>query len=238
MSETLRDVVVPVGEGVSHRMIFTFWTGDEVMSARRQEAIVNMTGVTGCRVVLVTAKDLSRWIVPSAPLHAAYPYLSAVHRADYLRSYFMHYYGGGYSDVKPARSSWQPAFIHLERYPECWIVGYQEISPDAVAHVADTSLYQELRRQYASLPGNGAYVCRPGSPLTSAWFARVHEVLDQKVDQLRAYPAPHARASRQEDGRYALGWTEICGDIFHPLCLKHVKHVTTSLTPPNFSDYQ
>lgn len=238
MSETAHSIEVPVGEGVARRAIFTFWTGDEAMSAQRQEAIARMPSVTEAHVALVTAKDLPRWVVPGAPLHAAYPYLSAVHRADYLRSYFMHHYGGGYSDVKPARASWLSAFARLEQHPECWVVGYREVSPDAVAHVADAALYQELRRQYASLPGNGAYVCRPGSPLTTSWLTRVHEVLDQKVDQLRTYPAPHARASRQEDPRYALGWTEICGNIFHPLCLEHVEHVAPILPPPEFSNYQ
>ena len=232
-----REPIEP-SEGLGRRVIFTFWTGVEPLSDQRRAALARMPEVTECDVVLVTAADLPRWVMPEAPLHPAYPFLSAVHRADYLRSYFMQHYGGGYSDVKPARVSWQSAFTHLERCPECWVVGYREVSPDAVAHVADAALYQELRRQYASLPGNGAYVCRPGSPLTTAWVTRVHEVLDQKVDQLRAYPAPHARASRQEDARYALGWTEICGDIFHPLCLEHLEHVATSLTPPDFSNYQ
>ena len=199
---------------------------------------MQMPAVTECDVALVTADDLPRWILPDAPLHEAYPYLSSVHRTDYLRSYFMHHYGGGYSDVKPARASWRAAFSYLEDHSESWVVGYSEVSPDAVATVADSALYQRLRQNYARLPGNGAYVCRPRTLLTAAWVAGVQTVLDSKIDQLRAYPAPHARASRQEDQRYALRWTEICGDIFHPLCLEHLDRVATSLPTPDFSNYQ
>lgn len=197
-----------------------------------------MPTVTQCPVVLVTADDLPRWILPHAPLHEAYPYLSAVHRADYLRAYFMHHYGGGYADVKPALGSWEPAFSYLKAEPSCWIVGYPEISPEAVARVPDAAVYQELRRRYADLPGNGAYVCRPATPFTETWVAQVHAVLDTKVEQLHTYPAPHARASRQDDPCYALRWTEICGDIFHPLCLKYVDRISTKLPPLDFGNYQ
>ena len=53
---------------------------------------------SSCDVVLVTSDNLSSWLVSA--LHPAYTYLSFTHRADYLRCYFMHHYGGSYSDIK------------------------------------------------------------------------------------------------------------------------------------------
>jgi hypothetical protein len=226
------------GTGLAGHVLFTFWTGSEPMSAQRCASIKQLKTVTECEVILVTASELPQWILPHAPLHEAYAYLSAVHRADYLRSYFMHHYGGGYADVKPARGSWKPAFAHIETQPDCWVVGYPELSPDSVANVPDRKLYEELRRCYTRLPGNGAYVCRPNTALTAAWTARVHTILDEKAERLRAYPAPHARASQQEDPRYAIRWTEICGDVFHPLCLTHLDRIATKLAPLDFSNYQ
>ncbi len=45
--------------------------------------------------------------------HQAYAYLSEVNNADYLRTYFMRFYGGGYTDVKMHRGSWVSSFEKL-----------------------------------------------------------------------------------------------------------------------------
>jgi len=72
-----------------------------------------MEEITGCKVCCVYKDDLSKYILEH-PLHEAYEYLSETHKADYLRTYFMHFYGGGYSDIKRSSGSWLKAFDDLE----------------------------------------------------------------------------------------------------------------------------
>jgi hypothetical protein len=50
--------------------------------------------------------------LPEYPLHPAFKYLSYVHKSDYLRSYFMHFYGGGYADIKKysSNNNWKECF--------------------------------------------------------------------------------------------------------------------------------
>jgi len=55
---------------------------------------------SGVKVELITSKNLTKYIKPEDPLPEGFQYLHYVHRADYLRTYFMHHYGGGYADIK------------------------------------------------------------------------------------------------------------------------------------------
>jgi hypothetical protein len=80
--------------------IYCFWTGDNEMSQNRLDGLHNLQTVSECEVILVTPQNLNQYILPDAPLHPGYKYLSETHKADYLRTYFMHFYGGGYSDIK------------------------------------------------------------------------------------------------------------------------------------------
>ena len=82
------------------------------MSSDRQKAFSSISN-TNLEVIFINKDNLSSWILKNAPLHEAYKFLSAVHKADYLRCYFMHNYGGAYSDVKVIEDSWLPAYQEL-----------------------------------------------------------------------------------------------------------------------------
>ena len=83
--------------------IYCFWTGTNEMNETRLNGLNKLRSVSGCNVVLITPDNLNDFLIE--PLHPAYKYLSLVHRSDYLRAYFMHYHGGGYSDIKPGKYS-------------------------------------------------------------------------------------------------------------------------------------
>ena len=208
------------------------------MTPTRRKNLEALEKKTGCNIVVVTKDNLKHWEVPHDPIHPAYTYLSAVHRSDYLRGYFMHHYGGGYHDVKEATGPWAPYFDYMERHPECWVVGYAEGGPNCIAGIDDKVLYEKMCQVYSKMVGNGAYICRKGSALTREWFTEVHRTLHEKYKQLQNYPAPHPRAMAQEDPKYALKWTEICGNVFHPLVYKYLDYVVTGLPKPVCHGYQ
>ena len=106
--------------------LFCFWTDDNTMSSDRRNALSSLSN-TGLEVIFVNQDNLSNWILKNAPLHTSYEYLSSVHKADYLRCYFMHHYGGAYSDVKVIEDSWLPSFEDLEK-SDYLINGYREIN--------------------------------------------------------------------------------------------------------------
>jgi hypothetical protein len=81
----------PAEKTDNYTRLFCFWTGDNPMTPNRLKALSTMRN-SGLDVIFLTQKNIDTWVLDADPLHPAYQYLSAIHRADYLRMYFMHNY--------------------------------------------------------------------------------------------------------------------------------------------------
>lgn len=169
----------------------------------------------------MTPDTLHRFILPDQALHPAYENLSLVHRADYLRAYFMHHHGGGYSDVKAAYHDWSPAFATLtDPASDHWVTGYPEPNFQAVAFLQGR-LGRDLRAQSRRLPGCGAFIMRPRTRLTAEWLAEVERRLDYHSERLARHPGN----IWGDNAGYPIFWTEILSEILQPLFLKYLAHV-------------
>lgn len=210
------------GKGIS-RKIYCFWTGHNAMSAHRLNALELLQRTLKVEVVLVTPDKLNDFILNDFPLHKAYPYLSLVQKSDYLRSYFMHHFGGGYTDIKFFKHSWEPAFKKLETNPHKWLAGYREIGARAVAKVGG-NVGNDLKKYWHILLGNGSFICRPYTPFTHEWYNELHKRMDYYHDDLFKNPGD---AFGKNPG-YPIPWANIMGYIFHPLCLKYHKRLLYS----------
>jgi hypothetical protein len=93
-----------------NRNIYCFWTGTNIMSQQRRECLEHVKSVTECNVNALFKEDIPKYILPEHPLHPGYEYLSETHKTDYLRTYFMNFYGGGYTDIKRQSGSWRKSF--------------------------------------------------------------------------------------------------------------------------------
>lgn len=205
------------------RRIFCFWFGEDAMSANRRRCLdALVTKNRDLDVVLVTASNLAGFLAPQAPLHPAFEHLSANHKSDYLRGYFMHHHGGGYSDIKEPHQAWSPAFDLICDEPEAWLVGYQEPSSKDCARI-ESRLGRDLRRHSGRLVGNGAFICRPGTPLTAEWVAEQERRLDYYGSVLRRHPAADAFGT---NAGYPVPWTMLQAQVLQPLQLKYAAHVT------------
>ena len=72
--------------------------------------------------------------VSDHPIHPQImlPYLSGIHKADYMRSYVMYHYGGAYADIKPTTiTTWKPFFDDFKN--TTWIYGAREGARGGVA---------------------------------------------------------------------------------------------------------
>ena len=209
--------------------IYVFWTGRNYMSENRKINLKMLEIISEAKVILVTPKNLHEYILPSAPLHPAYEYLSEVHKSDYLRTYFMNFHGGGYSDIKQPSGSWLKCFEELEN-SEKWIVGYREIEGGVG--------YAPLEKHWHELIGNCAYICKPQTALTNEWYNEMILLLDKKLEKLKMFPASSPRDCCEiSNGKYPIGWVEMLGKIFHEIIKKHKEHLLYSLPSPIFHDY-
>jgi hypothetical protein len=194
--------------------------------------------VTGLLPILITPSNMKEWC--KVPLHPAYEYLSFVHRADYLRCYFMHHYGGAYADIKKQSSSWITSLFQLNNSNKI-ANGYMEVS-GGVACVQDQKLYNEMSLNYSKLIGNCAYIFKSNSFFTKEWLDKTHELLDAKLTLLRLNPASHPRDHTglwlgHKYSTYPLQWSELLGQIFHPLVYKYHNYFLQTVPTPIFSDY-
>lgn len=219
------------------RVIYIFWTGDNEITPNRLVGIKSLEKVSGVEVKLITPKNLSDYIKEDDPLPEAYNYLSFVHRADYLRTYFMYHYGGGYADIKPASASWVNAFDTLEK-SDAYAIGYPEVGYWGVANrgIDNVNLKKDLYRHWRCLIGNCAYICRPYTPFTTEWYLETKRRVVLYTEKLRNNPAqdPFGRI-----GGYPIPWEKILGEVFHPVCLKyHDKLLQDKAIKPIFQNYR
>jgi len=208
--------------------IYIFWTGDNKMTENRMKCIENLKTKTLCNVILVDKTNLHEYILKEHPLHEAYEYLSETHRADYLRTYFMHFYGGGYCDIKKTTGPWIESFEKLMNSDK-WIIGYPERDEGCIAYKPHCKYYRELI-------GNGAYICKPQTPLTQEWYGEMISLMDNKLEKLKLFPStfPQDRAEIS-NGKYPIEWNEMLGRIFHKVCYKYKDKILQTLPLLDFS---
>lgn len=203
--------------------IFAFWTGKNPMSDNRARCLEAMRVVQqGVDVILVTPDNLHEWIVGDHPLHPAYERLAYVHRADYLRCYFMHHHGGGYADIKTPRESWESVFDRLNTNPGLLGLGFAEKSVEGVAQPGGL-LEVALQLNYSRLVSNCGYIFRSGTPFTAEWLRRTEAKLTSVALQL---PVNDGDIWGHGPG-YPLRWTELLGEIFHPCNLAWLDWIGT-----------
>ncbi|MDR7693558.1 capsular polysaccharide synthesis protein [Riemerella anatipestifer] len=215
-------------------VIYCFWTGDNEMSENRKRGLETLEKKAGVPVKLITPKNLQEYVKADAPLHKGYELLSLVHRSDYLRCYFMHHYGGGYSDIKPFEHSWKPAFNKLNSKRSKYIIGYPEllhggIAPAEHRFLAEKKFYTDYERQMSVekylqqdlmkytplLIGNCSFISKPYSPITTEWYDEVHKRMDELYDYFYEYG---------DNQDFEVPYFYLV-QIFHPLILKYHKHV-------------
>jgi len=207
--------------------LYCFWTGSNEMSDSRKQCLEQLKQVSDMNVVLVTKENLDKYILPDYPLHEAYKYLSETHKSDYLRTYFMNFYGGGYSDIKRATGSWKPAYEELVK-SDYWICGYKEIGPNGVWYLPNKQYWEQL-------VGSCCFICRPNTPLTNDWYRGMIDILDRKLDVLRTNPATFPQdcndcgSGYSSTSGYPLGWTEILGQVFHRVTFDYRDHILQTL---------
>ena len=229
-------------DGVAGSVVFCSWTGDNPLTPTRADCLLSIYRETCCPVMYLHQMNIARWIRPAFPFHRAYDLLSATQKADYLRCYLMHHYGGGYTDMKRTSKSWQGLFQTVRESPSSFGLGYTEIGPHGVSPVGQP-LEAEMRANFHKLIGNCAYIFRRQTEFTTAWMTQTHAMLDANFDALQAHPAQHPmdhRGATLPDGtvsHYPLVWMAFC-NIFHPLIYAHSDRILHDDIAPSFRDYR
>ncbi len=143
----------------------------------------------------------------------------------------MHFYGGGYADIKLQTGSWVKAFRDMDLNPGAYINGYQAGGPDNVSD-------PELKQYWRELVGVGQFIVRPRTEFTTEWYQALLRTMDTHLDALRSHPARDPYDYPTSGTGYPIGYTDLLGLIFNRIQYKY-RH-RTMFTVPNhyFSHYR
>jgi hypothetical protein len=216
-------------------VLWVMWFGP--MGPTRRQSLERITRSAHVNVVLLTDKNFTS---VGSDLHpvATSGVLSKNHLSDYLRAYVMHHYGGAYQDVKPTQINWREQIERLNANKSSWFVGSEEL-PYFKKHPAwDKSFgergilppYSSIASQGANcVTSNGYYAAKPNTPLTTTWLDLVSRKLDEHARALFAHPPPYHRCCfpPQKANGYPLYWTELHGNLLHPLQVTYCHAITT-----------
>ena len=188
--------------------IFCFWTDDNPITPNRLIGLETMRNNLKVPIDFLDGREISKRILPDVPLHPGYKYLSAVHKSDYLRCYFMHHFGGGYADLKfyTEDNNWKESFRLINNNREIDSVGVQESITGGRRPIYNTP------DGSARLIATCYFICRKHSKFTTEWYARMMAKMDEKYEALKSHPAedPFDRSDK-----YPMKWCELLGLIFH-----------------------
>ncbi len=211
--------------------LYCFWTGNNEMSENRKKNLEEIKKVTKANVKFIRNLEVYNYMIPSQPFHPAFDYLSETHKADYLRLYFMHYYGGGYTDIKKHTSSWEKYYDKLLNEKELFGIGYAEIGENGVA-------YKPVSQYWNLLIGNCSYIFKPNTEFTRKWISEVHLLLDNKLEELKKNPSTFPQDCKEARKGYPIEWNEMLGRIFHRLNYEFNEKISRDLPPPLFNNYR
>jgi len=218
--------------------LFCFWADDNEMSETRKKCLESLPN-TEMNIRFLDKTAIKAWELEEHPFHPGYRYLSATHKSDYLRAYFMHHYGGGYTDIKYVDFSWLPAFNRLI-HSDAYIEGYPEIGIIGITRTKGLFYFLKLAFIVNKLVGCGAFLCKPRTPFTNDWMDSVHQVLDQHYKSLKANPASgpldfvNMKFTDGSRSKYPLTHSAFSGEVFHLICSKYTNKIGRTLTPFDF----
>ncbi len=223
--------------------LFCFWADDNPMSEIRAKCLDSLSN-TGMNVRFLDKNAINDWVLDEHPFHQGYPYLSATHKSDYLRAYFMHHYGGGYTDIKYLDYSWMPALNNLVN-SDNYIEGYPEVGIIGITRRKGPLFFLRHALKVNRLIGCGAFLCKPYTPLTKLWMKNIHLIIDDKYYLLKENPASGPLdfiGMKLPDGsrsKYPFRHGAFSGENFHPVCMLFLDKIGRSLQTPNFKlDYK
>lgn len=211
--------------------LYVFWFGGP-MGSIRERNLQLLKDKTDMEVVLINEDNLNDYLVE--PLHKIFPHLIPQHKADYLRCYFMHFYGGGYSDIKEPRGSWTTPFIALKNSNNL-LVGYPEVGPEGIANMGG-DMQRILIHEWKKNIGVCSMICKSNTEFTTLWYRQLVSHCNHYYDLMITTD----EAYLDEKGYpKVFKWSNILGNIFHPLAFYYKDQILKSNDLLlNFNEYR
>ena len=229
------------------KVVFICWFGgyqveNPEMSPKRFEAFKSLVKNIGVPVILITKDNYKNFIKNTHPLHKSFEYLTGNHKSDYLRSYFLHHYGGGYHDIKFRSKDWKECWGEWLKDDNIWMYGRREKYEGAIGYPPGKKY---LQKEYNKLATMGWIICKPNTEYTKRLLTKIEEILEEKYEKLLKKPGYNSGGYYSEnpfqlapENSYPLRWLEIMGEIFHPMMLEYKEYIKFGLPDADYKSYK
>lgn len=224
-------------------VVWCYWSG-KAMSKNRQLSFDMLTKNVGVPVFLVTNENIDQIEKINSPFHKSFPYLSDVHKSDYIRIYLLHHYGGGWHDIKATEISFTDVWTEFID-SEIYMIGHPE-REGGPATVFDKEK-RWMPDYWRDLISVTSWVGKPNTKLSEAMLTGIEALLEEHFEALKKHPAKHSREKKvigksklakifirlknfitNRNNNYPLPWT-VFGNIFHPLNYQYRNHISLKL---------
>jgi len=226
-------------------VVFIIWFGNNI-SDNRLAALNSLINNIGIPYILITDNNYQSFVLNNYPLHEAWNYLSGVHKADYLRCYLLHHYGGGYHDIKYRDKGWNNQWNSFSD-KNVWIKSRKEKQKGWVAYDVDNPDTKWLQNHYKELGTMSWCICKPNTSYTTELIDKIHYKLDFHLINLKKNPSAiqsgyyHKNPFKKIDdieNNYPIRWLEILGELYHPLMYKYKQHLCFDLPDIVYKKYK
>lgn len=188
--------------------LFVMWLGDNAMSDDRRLAFKSMSENIKVPLEFITKQNLHEWILPNDPLPMCFSKMSLNHQSDFLRAYFLHYYGGGYADIKhySPDNNFSEMFDRINRDRNIEIIGERESPRWGLGVVPPVKVPDVLL-------ACGWFIIRPFSTVSYELYRRIRLVVLQNSLSVMENPATETHGGKG----YPIEYFSVFGRVFHPL---------------------
>ena len=225
------------------KVVFIFWFSHldytPEFTTRRFNALQSLINNLKVPVIIITNENYKCWEVLTHPIHKGFKYLSGVHKSDYLRTYMLCHYGGGYHDIKWREKSWENEWEKFLN-PNIWLIGRRELKADYIGYDPEKD-EKYVQQEFNKLITMSWVIIRPHNEYIQTLMNKINKKLDDKIDALILKPAPNARCCIDngcDKNEYPLRWLELLGEISHPLLLNYTEYIDFTLPDILYKTYK
>ena len=226
------------------KVVFIVWFGRKI-SNNRLSALNSLIKNIKVPYILITEDNYLLFEKKNNKIHKAFKYLSGNHKSDYLRSYLLHHYGGGYHDIKFRNKDWKNEWKTF-RDKKIWIKSRPERLPHHIGYDIDKPQTKVVQEKYKELGTMCWVICRPKTPYTQELINKINKKLDIHYKNIKKFPSinpsgyyadkPFEKVKNKN--AYPLRWLELMGEHFHLLMYKYKNHINLELPDAELRSYK
>jgi hypothetical protein len=226
-------------------VVFICWFGSTI-SENRKNALLSLIKNIGVPYILITDDNVYSFQVKNKPYNKAFYFLSGNHKSDYLRSYLLHNYGGGYHDIKYRNISWVNEWNDFKN-KNIWIKSRHETRHSHIGYDIDNPKSIWIQDKYSEIGTMGWVICRAQTNYTKELLTEIEKTLNKHYFNLVKNPSktnggyysdkPFNKVNDPENN-YPMRWLEIMGEKFHLLMYKYRDNMILNLPDADLRNYK